>query len=145
TKNAMKGGERLMALLDVRNISVDFQTSGHNIQALQDISFQVKPGETVCIVGESGSGKSVTSLALMGVVEYESGKISHGEFIFDGEDRTRISQEELCHIRGEYMSIIFQEPMTALNPVFTIGRQLTEGLRQHQKVSKKEAWDKACE
>src|SRR5699024_10405149 len=104
----MKGGERLVALLDVRHLSVDFQTSGHTIQALQDILFQVERGETVCIVGESGSGKSVTSLALMRLLEYENGKISHGEILFDGRDLAQKSQEEMRHIRGGDMSIIFQ-------------------------------------
>lgn len=141
----MKGGDILKKLLDVKNLSVDFLSNSGSIRAIDDVSFQVDQGETVCIVGESGSGKSVTSLALMRLLDYENGKISGGEINFAGEDIVSKSQEEMRQLRGSDMSIIFQEPMTALNPVFTIGRQLTEGIRTHQKIGKKEAWDRGIE
>ncbi|MBB6453748.1 oligopeptide/dipeptide ABC transporter ATP-binding protein [Salirhabdus euzebyi] len=132
-------------LLQVKNLSVEFQSDAGKIRAIDDVSFNVKPGETVCIVGESGSGKSVTSLSVMRLLEYENGSIAGGEVLFENEDLVTKSQEEMRKIRGNDISIIFQEPMTALNPVFTIGRQLIEGIQQHQDVSKKEAWDRACE
>jgi oligopeptide/dipeptide ABC transporter ATP-binding protein len=112
---------------------------------IEDVSSQVKPGETVCIVGESGSGKSVTSLAIMRLLEFENGEISNGEILFKEEDLARKTQDEMSNIRGNDISIIFQEPMTALNPVFTIGRQLMEGIQHHQKVSKQDAEKKAKE
>ena len=132
-------------LLQVKNLSVEFKTEGGNVRPIDDVSFQVNEGETVCIVGESGSGKSVTSLSIMRLLEYENGKIVEGEVLFEGEDLSSKSEEDMRKIRGNDISIIFQEPMTALNPVFTIGKQLIEGLQLHQNLGKREAWNRACE
>lgn len=135
----------MIPLLQVKNLSVEFKTEDGIVRPIDDVSFQVNEGETVCIVGESGSGKSVTSLSIMRLLEYENGRIVQGEVLFDGEDLSGKSEEEMRKVRGNDISIIFQEPMTALNPVFTIGRQLMEGLQLHQSMNKKEAWNQACE
>ncbi|WP_330949556.1 ABC transporter ATP-binding protein [Virgibacillus sp. MG-45] len=132
-------------LLRVENLSVDFQKEKGFIRAIDNISFEVYPGETVCIVGESGSGKSVTSLSIMRLLEYENGKIANGEILFNDQNLVEMSQEQMRHVRGNDISIIFQEPMTALNPVFTIGKQLIESIVSHKHVPKKVAWEQACE
>lgn len=130
-------------LLQIKDLCVDFHKNREKIRVLDHVSFQVNQGEIVCVVGESGSGKSVTSLSIMRLLEYENGSISHGNVLFKDEDLTKKTQEEMQDIRGKDISIIFQEPMTALNPVFTIGRQITEGIERHLQVGKKEARDKA--
>lgn len=132
------------------NLQVTFQTKSGPVVAVEDVSFQINPGETVCIVGESGSGKSVSSLSLMRLVEFGGGKITKGRLIFDRKDRGRVdlaetSQSLMRTIRGNEIGMIFQEPMTALNPVFTVGRQLTEGLRLHKGLSKQQARARALE
>ncbi|WP_284141518.1 ABC transporter ATP-binding protein [Virgibacillus sp. LDC-1] len=132
-------------LLRVENLSVDFQKEKGFIRAIDNISFEVYPGETVCIVGESGSGKSVTSLSIMRLLEYENGKIANGEILFNDQNLVEMSQEQMRQVRGNDISIIFQEPMTALNPVFTIGKQLIESIVSHKHVPKKVAWEQACE
>ncbi|MGI3170822.1 ABC transporter ATP-binding protein [Pseudooceanicola sp. C21-150M6] len=134
----------------IENLRVSFQTKDGEVFGVQDVSFSVNPGETVCIVGESGSGKSVSSLSLMRLVEYGGGKIAGGHLFFDrqkgGElDIAKADQGLMRTIRGNEIGMIFQEPMTALNPVFTIGRQLTEGLRLHEDLSKDEANKRAIE
>ncbi|MGM8215870.1 ABC transporter ATP-binding protein [Bacillaceae bacterium W0354] len=134
----------MQELLKVNNLQVEFNSDGDKIRAIDDVSFQVNEGETVCIVGESGSGKSVTSLSIMRLLEYENGSIAGGEILFEGQDLVQKSQNEMRDIRGNDISIIFQEPMTALNPVFTIGRQLMEGIERHEKVGQKEAYERAC-
>ncbi|MEO0539270.1 MAG: ABC transporter ATP-binding protein [Cyanobacteria bacterium P01_A01_bin.105] len=131
-------------ILDVRNLKVDFETDARAIHAVDDISFQVKRGQTLGIVGESGSGKSVTSLAVMGLVPSPPGRITGGEIIFNraGQrpvDLRQVSTQQMQHYRGGELSMIFQEPMSSLNPVYTCGFQLIEALRQHQTVSKTEA------
>lgn len=132
-------------LLQVKNLSVEFKTEDGNVRPLDNATFQVNEGETVCIVGESGSGKSVTSLAIMRLLEYENGEIVEGQVLFNGEDLAAKNGDEMRKIRGNDISIIFQEPMTALNPVFTIGKQLMEGLQLHQGLNNKEAWNRSCE
>ncbi|WLD93056.1 ABC transporter ATP-binding protein [Alkalihalobacillus sp. AL-G] len=132
-------------LLQVRDLSVEFETDNGKVQAIDQVSFNVNPGETVCIVGESGSGKSVASMSILRLLEFENGSISSGEILYQGDDLLKKSSEEMRQIRGKDISIIFQEPMTALNPVFTIGKQLTEAILLHQELSKKKAWDRAKE
>ncbi|GAB4384042.1 MAG: ABC transporter ATP-binding protein [Elainellaceae cyanobacterium] len=123
-------------ILDVRNLQVQFQTAEQLIQAVDDISFQVKRGQTLGIVGESGSGKSVTSLAVMGLVPYP-GRVTAGEIEFYGLDADRsvnllsLTREQMQHYRGGKISMIFQEPLSSLNPVYTCGFQLMEAIRQH--------------
>ncbi|WP_121631442.1 ABC transporter ATP-binding protein [Tropicibacter alexandrii] len=128
----------------IEKLRVEFETKGGTVVGVEDVSFEIAAGETVCVVGESGSGKSVSSLSLMRLVEYGGGKIAGGRLLFDrkegGEiDLATAEQSLMRTIRGNEIGMIFQEPMTALNPVFTVGRQLTEGLRVHRGLSKKEA------
>ena len=134
-------------LVKVENLQVEFQTKGGMVLGVEDLSFHINPGETVCVVGESGSGKSVSSLSLMRLVEFGGGKISNGSILFNkGERLTDLSAEDqkvMRSIRGNEIGMVFQEPMTALNPVFTIERQLTEGLRLHKGLTRKEALKEA--
>lgn len=135
-------------IAQIRGLKVEFQTKDGPVVGVEDVSFDVNPGETVCIVGESGSGKSVTSLSLMRLVEFGGGKIGAGRLIFDRRDGQELDvvqadQDLMRQIRGNEIGMIFQEPMTALNPVFTVGRQLTEGLRVHKGLSKAEAEKRA--
>ncbi|MBC6437228.1 MAG: ABC transporter ATP-binding protein [Rhodobacteraceae bacterium] len=137
-------------IVQVRQLRVEFQTRGGTVVGVADASFDVGLGETVCIVGESGSGKSVSSLSMMRLVEFGGGMIAGGEILFnrkDGDiiDLARTSGKEMRKIRGNEISMIFQEPMTALNPVFTIERQLAEGLRQHKTMNRAEARDRALQ
>ena len=134
----------------VEKLQVQFETKDGTVTGVEDVSFEIFPGETVCVVGESGSGKSVSSLSLMRLVEYGGGKITGGKLIFDRKEGGSIDlgetdQKEMSSIRGNDIGMIFQEPMTALNPVLTVERQLTEGLRFHKKLSKKKAIEKALE
>ncbi|MBY6054810.1 ABC transporter ATP-binding protein [Leisingera daeponensis] len=138
------------AIASIRNLRVEFQTKDGPVVGVEDVSFDVSPGETVCIVGESGSGKSVSSLSLMRLVEFGGGEIAGGELLFNrregGETNLATSEQEMMkQIRGNEIGMIFQEPMTALNPVFTVGRQLTEGLRIHKNMSKAQAEERALE
>ena len=138
------------AIASIRNLRVEFQTKDGPVVGVEDVSFEVSPGETVCIVGESGSGKSVSSLSLMRLVEFGGGEIAGGELLFNrregGETNLAASEQEMMkQIRGNEIGMIFQEPMTALNPVFTVGRQLTEGLRIHKKMSQSKAEERALE
>jgi len=126
-------------LLKVENLSVEFTTDKGTVRAVEDISFEVGAGEPVGIVGESGSGKSVTALTVLQLVPNPPGRITNGRIELDGIDILSKSQSEMRRIRGDVASMIFQEPMTALNPVFTIGNQMVEVIRVHRKVSKKEA------
>ncbi|MEH7455122.1 ABC transporter ATP-binding protein [Gottfriedia acidiceleris] len=126
-------------ILEVKDLCVSFYTHAGEVQAVRGVSFDLKKGETLAIVGESGSGKSVTSKALMGLIPNPPGKIKSGEILFDGKDLAKLSDKEMQNIRGKEISMIFQDPMTSLNPVLTIGYQITEGLIKHQKMSKTEA------
>ncbi len=137
-------------IAQIKNLRVEFQTKDGPVVGVEDVSFSVNPGETVCIVGESGSGKSVSSLSLMRLVEFGGGEIAGGQLLFDRRDKTEMDlsgadQNLMKQIRGNEIGMIFQEPMTALNPVFTVGRQLTEGLRIHKNLSKSQAEDRALE
>ena len=131
-------------ILDVNSLKVNFQTKTGKVTGVKDLSFSIFPGETVCLVGESGSGKSVSSLSIMRLVEFGGGKIDSGSIMFssnskDEKDLIEFNQKDMRGIRGNEIGMVFQEPMTALNPVFTVKRQLTEGLRIHKKMGKKEA------
>ncbi|PJE29754.1 peptide/nickel transport system ATP-binding protein/glutathione transport system ATP-binding protein [Pseudooceanicola antarcticus] len=134
----------------IENLRVSFETKDGPVIGVEDVSFQINPGETVCVVGESGSGKSVSSLSLMRLVEFGGGKIAGGRLIFDRKDGKELDlataeQGLMRTIRGNEIGMIFQEPMTALNPVFTIGRQLSEGLVLHKGMSRKQAMARAVE
>ena len=126
-------------LLDVKNLKVSFRSRNGTVKAVDDISFQVRKGETLAIVGESGSGKSVTSLAVMRLLSPHAARFDGGEILFGGTDLLGLSEREMRRIRGNSISMIFQEPMTSLNPVFTVGDQIAEAIMRHQKKSRSEA------
>jgi oligopeptide/dipeptide ABC transporter ATP-binding protein len=127
------------AVLKIKNLCVDFLDDHTIVPAVSDLSIDIFPGETVGLVGESGCGKSTTSLAIMRLLDTNNARISKGSIELHGQDLTKLSEKEMQRIRGKEISMIFQEPMTSLNPVYTIGRQLTEGIVLHQGVSQKEA------
>ena len=131
-------------LLEVKDLKTYFYTEQGVVPSVNGVSFQVRKGETVGIVGESGCGKSVTSLSLLQLVS-EPGKIVGGEILFDGENMTEYSSKQMREIRGNKISMIFQEPLSSLNPVFTVGRQVSESIRLHQNVDKKTAKERAIE
>ncbi len=132
-----------MALLDIQNLSVHFKTDDGIVRAVDEISLTVNTGETVCLVGESGCGKSVTALSTMKLIPCPPGDISAGEILFEGKDILKMSDEAIRHIRGNDIAMIFQDPMTSLNPVYTCGYQISEALQQHKNMQKKEADQKA--
>lgn len=130
-------------LLKVKGIHTGFTIDGEFYNAIEDINFDVKPKEVVCVVGESGCGKSVLSLSIMQLLPKQISKVSAGEILFEGTDLTQKTDKEMNNIRGRDIGMIFQEPMTALNPVFTIGSQLQEVLFNHLEISKDEAKERA--
>ncbi|MBM7542215.1 ABC transporter ATP-binding protein [Amphibacillus cookii] len=132
------------SLLEVKQLKTIFSSENGDVPAVNDISFTVNPGETVAIVGESGCGKSATSLSIMGLIT-DPGKVIAGEVLFEGSDLLSLSKKKLNRYRGNKMSMIFQEPMTSLNPVFTIGNQISEVIRKHQRVDKETAIKKSIE
>ncbi|KAB2333358.1 ABC transporter ATP-binding protein [Cytobacillus depressus] len=131
-------------LLEVKNIVTEFRTADGQLSAVRDVSFSLQKGETLCIVGESGCGKSITSLSIIGLLP-SNGKITSGEILYEGKAIHQLPAQKMRQIRGNKISMIFQEPMTALNPVLTIGYQIREPLMIHQKLSKREAIDKGIE
>lgn len=131
-------------LLKVENLRIRFKTEHGYITPVDGVSFTVNEGETVAIVGESGCGKSLTSLSILGLIPYP-GKISDGSIQFQGKELTTLKNKELRKIRGNEISMIFQEPMTSLNPVFTIGNQIVEVIKLHQKLDKDQSVKKAIE
>ena len=135
----------MSALLEVRGLSTRFKVEGGEFTAVDDISFSVKAGHTLGIVGESGCGKSVTSLSIMGLLPKGQGRIAAGSITFDGADLAQMSDTEMRALRGNRIAMIFQEPMTSLNPAFTIGDQLIEGIRCHSKLGPLEARQHAIE
>ena len=126
-------------ILEVKNLKTYFHTSNGTVKAVDDVSFYVREGETLGIVGESGCGKSVSCMSIVRLIETPPGKYEGGEILFLGEDMLKISDARMRHIRGNDVSLIFQEPMTSLNPVFRIGDQISEALILHQGMHKKEA------
>jgi len=132
-------------VLEVKNLETSFTTERGKVKAVDGVSFDLYSGKTLGIVGESGCGKSVTSLSIMRLIPNPPGKITGGEILYRGKDLLKLNLEEMRKIRGNEISMIFQEPMTSLNPVFTIGNQLVEAIRLHQDLSKGEAINKAIE
>ena len=132
----------MSSLLEVKNLKTVFRTYAGEVSAINDIAFSVGYGEAIGIVGESGSGKSVTMLSVMGLLA-DNGKVSHGEITFDGKNLLKLSDREMQKLRGNEIGMIFQDPMTSLNPVFTIGNQLMEAILRHNKISRSEAKAKA--
>ena len=131
-------------ILRVNNLSVSFQTYAGTVQAVRDVSFTLNRGETLAIVGESGSGKSVTTKALLGILP-ASGKITGGSILYDGHDLTKYSDRDFSAIRGKRISLVFQDPLSALNPIMRIGKQITEALVLSGKTPRREAKGKALE
>lgn len=132
-------------VLEVKNLETSFRTEDGVVKAVDNVSFDVYRGKTLGIVGESGCGKSVTSLSIMQLIPNPPGKVTGGQILYKGEDLLKKSPSQMRAIRGNEISMIFQEPMTSLNPVFTIGNQLVEAITLHQKLSKKDAIAKAIE
>ncbi|HZS03355.1 MAG TPA: ABC transporter ATP-binding protein [Blastocatellia bacterium] len=133
-----------MGLLEVRNLKTYFATARGEVRSVDDVSFTLEQGETLSLVGESGCGKSVTALSIMRLVS-KPGRITGGGILFEGRDLLELSEEEMRRIRGDDIAMIFQDPMTSLNPVYTVGEQIAEAIRLHRKVSRREAWNQAVE
>lgn len=132
-------------LLDVRHLATHFESDEGVVRAVDDVSFHIDEGESLGLVGESGCGKSVTALSIMRLVPHPPGRIVSGEVLFDRHDLLSLSDSAMREVRGRSIGMIFQEPMTSLNPVLTIGRQLTETLELHMKLSRGRAWTRAGE
>lgn len=132
-------------VLEVKNLEVSFDTYAGEVQAVRNISFDLYEGETLAIVGESGCGKSVTAKSIMRLNPEPPARYKNGEILFEDKDITKLSENEMRNIRGEHIGMIFQDPMTSLNPTMTIGKQIMEGLVRHQKVSKADAKERAIE
>ncbi len=132
-------------LVELRNLKTYFYTEEGVCKAVDGVDFEIYPGETLGVVGESGCGKSVTSLSVMRLIPEPPGRIVDGEILFKGKDLTKLNQAEMRKIRGNEISMIFQEPMTSLNPVFTIGDQIAEAIIIHKHVSRKEAMEQAVD
>ena len=132
-------------ILEIKNLHTYFYTDSGVIKSVDGVDIELREGTTLGIVGESGSGKSVTALSVMGLLMGTTGKVAEGEILFEGRDLTKLDDEERRKMRGVKISMIFQEPMTSLNPVMKIGDQITECILMHNNISKQEAWDKAVE
>ncbi|MHA4113228.1 peptide ABC transporter ATP-binding protein [Bacillus cereus] len=132
------------AVVELKDLQTYFQTEEGTVKAVNHVSFSVREGETVCVVGESGCGKSVTALSIMGLIA-ESGSVVGGDILYEGKSLLGMKEKELRSLRGNDIAMIFQEPMTSLNPVFTVGEQIVETLREHELLSKNEAYKKAIE
>ena len=132
-------------MLQVKGLKTYYYTEEGVVTAVDGLDFEVAQGETFAIVGESGCGKSVTSLSILGLIPNPPGKIIAGEILYNGEDLLKKTEKQMRAIRGNEISMIFQEPMTSLNPVFTVGRQISESFKYHQHLGKKEARDRAIE
>ncbi len=135
----------MKTLLEIRNLKTHFFTHEGTVKAVDGVSFKINHGETLGIVGESGSGKSVTALSVMKLIPYPPGKIVNGEIYFEGKDLLKLNDKEIREIRGKKISMIFQEPMTSLDPVFTIGHEIVEAIQLHQGLNKEKARKKAIE
>lgn len=133
------------SILNVKNLNVSFHTYDGETNVLRGVDFNLNKGETLAIVGESGSGKSVTAKAIMGLLPKQNSTINQGEVLFDNKDLQTLSEREIRKVRGSDISMIFQDPMTSLNPTMAIGKQIAEGLREHQTLTKKEALNRAVE
>jgi oligopeptide/dipeptide ABC transporter ATP-binding protein len=132
-------------LLEIRNLKTTFMTAAGPVRAVDAVSWDVAEGETVALVGESGCGKSVSALSIMRLVAEPAGRIEAGEIVYKGRDLLKLTEEEMQRVRGREIAMVFQEPMTSLNPVLTIGRQLTEGLEIHMNMSAEQARARATE
>ncbi|MBN98506.1 MAG: peptide ABC transporter ATP-binding protein [Gemmatimonadetes bacterium] len=132
-------------VLRVEDLTVDFDVKGRSVNILSEVSFDLKSGETLGIIGESGCGKSMTALALLRMIPSPPGRITRGQVILNGEDLLKSTKSRISSIRGKEISMIFQEPMTSLNPVYTVGNQIVETIRRHKQISRPEAMAEAVE
>src|SRR5689334_21925808 len=130
-------------LLEVKDLNVAFDTERGQVRPVRDVSFSIFPGQTVALVGESGCGKSVTSLSILRLIPHPPGKVLGGRVLLNGRDLLALSESEMRSVRGGEIAMIFQEPMTSLNPVYTIGDQIAEAIVLHQKVNSRQARDVA--
>jgi oligopeptide/dipeptide ABC transporter ATP-binding protein len=134
-----------MALLDIKGLKTHFNTDAGVLQAVDGVDISINRGETLCVVGESGCGKTVTAMSILKLIAMPPGKIVEGEIMFEGRDLVPLTSHELDDIRAKEIGFIFQEPMTSLNPVLTIGEQIAESLRRHEAVTKKQALERTIE
>jgi peptide/nickel transport system ATP-binding protein len=141
----MKDTKALKPVIDAQNVGVTFKVDGGQVEAVRDVSFTLYPGQTTALVGESGSGKSVTARAVMRLLSQRATVAEATRIYFDGKDMAHLSITEMRRLRGNRISMIFQEPMSSLNPVYRVGTQIVEVLRLHQKLTQKEAWARAVE
>lgn len=132
-------------LLEIKNLTIDYTTSDGTVHAVRDLNLELGRGETLGFVGETGAGKTTTALGIMGIIPNPPGKIISGEIFYEGEDLLKKSQKEMRKVRGKKIAMIFQDPMTSLDPVITVGDQISEMIRLHEHLSKKEAWERAEE
>src|SRR5690625_263931 len=135
----------MQKVLEVKNLSVSFHTYGGEVQAVRNVNFDLYEGETLAIVGESGSGKSVTAQSIMQLIATPPGEYKSGSILLDGVDLLQKSEGQMQAIRGQEIGMIFQDPMTSLNPTMRIGKQITEGLFKHQQMSQRKAHERAIE
>jgi len=141
----MTGDPMSDVLLSVKNLRTTFHTDGGTVKAVDGVSFEIRRGEVLAVVGESGSGKSVTSLSIMGLLEVPPAHVTADELLWKGEDLLRAGSQRMRKVRGGEIAMIFQDPLSALNPVQTVGRQVAEMARIHEGASKKDAWAKAVD
>ncbi|MEZ5816806.1 MAG: ABC transporter ATP-binding protein [Hyphomicrobiaceae bacterium] len=132
-------------ILSIKSLETHFFTREGIVRAVDGVSFDLGRGETLCIVGESGCGKSVTALSVLGLIPPDAGRIVGGSIMFEGRELTTLGEAEMRRIRGNQISMIFQEPMTSLNPVYTVGQQIAETVQIHQKLGRSAAWERAVE
>lgn len=132
-------------ILQVNHLLTQFHSESGVVNAVNDVSFEIKEGQTVCLVGESGCGKSATAHSIMGLIDPAAGRVSNGEVLFQDKDLLKMKKADLRRVRGNQFAMIFQEPMSSLNPVLTIGEQITEPLMEHELITKKEARKKALD
>src|SRR6187551_3406455 len=130
-------------LLEIRNLNVAFETNRGDVRPVRDVSLSIYPGQTVAVVGESGCGKSVTAMSILRLIPSPPGKVLNGEIRFSGRDLLTLTEREMRGVRGKDIAMIFQEPMTSLNPVYTIGDQIVEAVTLHQHVSTRQAYEVA--
>src|SRR5438477_6377708 len=128
-------------LLDIRNLDIAFETNRGEVRPVRDVSLSIFPGQTVALVGESGCGKSVTAMSVLRLIPSPPGRVLGGQVLFEGRDLLQLSEREMRSVRGKDIAMIFQEPMTSLNPVYTIGDQIAEAVILHQHVNGSEAYD----
>ena len=130
-------------LLEIKDLSIEFRTYDGVVKAINHMSFDVPRGKTVGLVGETGAGKTTTALSVMGLVPNPPGVITSGSILFEGTDLLKLNESAMCQYRGKKIGMIFQNPMTSLNPVYTVGHQISDVIKKHQDVDQKEAWKRA--